>query len=119
MITRISHEHFNMSRDDLVVLSDINIMIDNIYKAIPSHHVVDLSPDDKKYLLGYYPELYAKLSELFSFTLLHYDSRSNDGWKKQKFVLDQALKVVRFQYEGLSRKISDEKDQHMGWQHNT
>jgi len=82
-----------------------------VYAAIPAHELHDIGRDEITQLLGYYPKLYSILSEQWSYILEHYESRVDGRTKDIKSMLEQAMKVVKFQYEALSRKITFEKEE--------
>lgn len=86
-----------------------------IYNAIPSHHVVDLLDDDIMDLLGYYPALYATLSQHYSLLLGSYSRGKYNKLFNLKQAYEQALKVVKFEYESLSRKITVVKGEKDIW----
>jgi hypothetical protein len=87
-----------------------------LYDAIPSHDMSDLTPDEARRLLGYYPDTYSVMSMHFSLLLELYRPRTHDKIYFLKGAYEQALKVVKFQYDGLSRKITVDKDEEkLGW----
>jgi len=88
-----------------------------IYEAIPSHNIESLSSKERDDLLGYYPHLYMQLSELFTYLLVDPSVSRESAVKIARKGVEQALKVVKFQYEGLSRKLSFQKEEKHMWTH--
>lgn len=110
----VEHKKYEMSFDD-VIGKPYSDVIMAIYDSIPSHYITEITKDEVKYLFGYYPMLYSALSTHWSLLLEMYESRVDGKVKDLKNAYDQALKVVKFQYEALSRKITVDKDEEGIW----
>lgn len=97
---------FNTKYEDLMTA---------IYDAIPAHDIDDMCKEDTVKLLGYYPKLYTTLSRHFSMLLMVVQPRVYDSAYFMREAYEQALKVVKFQYDALSRKITVDKQEGGMW----
>ena len=89
-------------------------MSEYCYSLIKQH--VDYRSMDKEqfvHLLGYYPAMYQFLSELYTTMIgkVRTATELKQTFLKQQYmdkrdVLEQVLKVCKFQYDSLSRKIT-------------
>jgi|GEM_PF-2938781 len=110
----VEYKPFNLELNTVLAMSytDVTVLV---YNAIPSHELADISPEDIKFLLGYYPALYSRLSRQYCLILENYDSRTHDKYYLLKNMYEQALKVTKFQYDSLSRKITVDKEELESW----
>jgi len=74
---------------------------------------LSMNRDKFAFLLGYYPAVYATVAELFTFMINKVrvamelgDKMQLDRFRDKRDLLEQVLKTLKLQYEGLSRKIT-------------
>lgn len=116
----IEYKEMQYNLDDYLSnkVSIKNIAID-IYDAIPSHEMYEvLNLDDTKKLLSYYAQLYSITSRYHAVVMISYSQRIQDRNYFLKNILEQALKVIKFQYEALSRRITVESHEKQVWSSN-
>lgn len=89
-----------------------------MFKLAEQHvDYLDMNKDKFVFLLGYYPSIYSYVSELYTFMIDKVREAKKaapspekhdvvDGRMDKRDILEQVLKVVKFQYDSLSRKIT-------------
>jgi hypothetical protein len=100
--------------EDLLAIPYRDLMM-LIYRSIPHHHIDNLPRQEIVDLCGRYPRLYSHLSFFHSLVLEKYQPRANDRWAILKNSLEQAIKVVKMQYDTLSRKYTIENEENNQW----
>lgn len=86
----------------------------NLFGMIPTHESINaMSKDEFVSLLGLYPAIYQYVSEMYVYTvgLVRKYDRAKEFQNKSEAMsmrdmLEQILKSVKFEYDGLSRKVS-------------
>ena len=112
----VTYDKYTLKFDDLMSPSHkYGDIIEHIYNSIPAHDIADLTKDEAKDLLGWYPALYGRMSRHFCRLLEYYEARKEGKVKDLKNAFEQALKVIKFQYDALSRKITVDKDEEGIW----
>lgn len=86
-----------------------------IYNAIPYHPVAGLEKSEVSKIITDYANLYHYLSNVHAHLMSHYSGKVNDKFKLLKGSIDQALTVIKFQYETLSRRFTIDKDEQKFW----
>jgi hypothetical protein len=95
----------------------IDLIIKEIYDLIPEHDIYEVAihvPGINK-VLSEYAALYSILSKAHSWCIVNCKPRQQDRIYYLKQVMEQALKVIKFQYETLSRRLTIEKDENFQW----
>lgn len=85
-----------------------------VFSMIPTHEdYITMDREYFLYLLGYYPAVYAYLSELFTFMIGEVRSQMELGdrfktsvARDKRDILEQGLKSIKLLYESVSRKIT-------------
>ena len=84
------------------------------FNMVPTHeNTLQIDLQQYVYLLGQYPAIYQYLSEIYVYLVARVRafSEAKNSLKKiqamdRRDCLEQILKVVKFQYDGLSRKAT-------------
>jgi len=115
----IQHGTLSLTREQILE-QPVETTVEHIYTALPSNSTADLTmKHDVDYLLAYYSELYSRVSYLFSMMMVGYVARDTGKQTILKRVLEQALKAIKFEYEGLSRRLTADKDETAIWRKQT
>ena len=107
------------SNTDILNTSNVlDLSLDEIrdicFRSIPTHEkAVSLDPDKYVTLLGLYPALYQYFSEIYVYliarTRAFSEAKNQLGKIKamdRRDCLEQILKTIKFEYDGLSRKTT-------------
>jgi hypothetical protein len=110
----MSVELIKINPEELIKLSYREVII-FIYEAIPYHPVSGISKTEIDKAFEAYARLYHYLSNVHAILMIHYSGKVNDKFKLLKNSIEQALSVIKFQYNVLSRRVTINEEEDVCW----